>query len=145
MAERGVGFIQPRGQSDSSRHAVDLGDRESLVRENKVRSDHFRNFSRNPVFALIGYQFGRLAPVQEIRNPRMQAAFCAEPVELFAGAEEQQQPVTELFDFFLKFCVQRKRAGRNPPFLFVKQSTLRQGIVDCSNAFLRIHERIFRA
>ena len=95
--------------------------------------------------ALVFDKPGRLAAVEQIGDPRGLAAFCAEPVELLAGAEEEQEPVAQLFDFLVQFRAHKERAGRNPPILFVEQPALRQGGVNRAGALLRAHVRILSA
>ena len=75
MPQRRIRPVQPRGETYPSRHAVDLGDGEPVVREDEIRADDFWDFSRDAVLPLVFDQRGRLAAIEQLRDPRGLAAF----------------------------------------------------------------------
>ena len=140
-----VGFVKPIGEANAAGHAVDFGDGESVVGENKVGSDDFWNVSGDSMFSLEGDELGRLAGVQQIGHPRGLAAFHALAIKLVAGAQEEGEAVSEFLEFVRQPSWQTKRCWCDAPFLFMKKPACGHGGLDGARRFQRTHESTLSA
>jgi hypothetical protein len=92
------------------------GNGEAVFRQDDIRTQHARHLPGDGFGSRQLDQFGRLAPVEQLRDPCGTFAGDAQAVEQIHSRR------------------QRKRLGRNPPFLAGEQPARRHGRADAFRA-----------
>ena len=120
-AERGVSGVQPLGQADAAGDAVQFGDGETVVGEHEVGADDERHIGAGGLAAAKGDEVGGFAGVEVGGDPGGLLAGHGTVVKLIAGALQEIEAVTELFELLAEPGVDDERLRRHQPVLFRKK------------------------
>ena len=96
--ERGIGLVEPAGQSDSAGNGIDFGDDVTVVRQNEIRTDHSRQILANFFAPRELDQLFRFAGIEIARDPLRLFSFDAELIKLIARALKNEQAMAELVE-----------------------------------------------
>ena len=125
-----VDLVQPGGQSDASRHAVQLRDDEPGLGQNDIRPDDSRNLSSQGLGPGHFEQFRRLAPIEELRDPGRTLAREAQPVEQVARLDEFPQTKSQLLQILGQARRQDEWLRRHAPLFPGEEAALRHRGLD---------------
>jgi hypothetical protein len=112
-----VSAIEPAGQADPARHAVEFGDGDALFSEQNVRPNDGGNVVLKNFGTLQIDQPGRLPGVEPLRDPVGLFAGDALAVEKIDSAVELQKNAAERVQFFGEFRIDRKWLRGDAPLL----------------------------
>ena len=112
-----------RGEPDSAGNAVQLGQRETVGANQKIRTKHGRKRSRKRAGTLMCNEARRLAAVEQFRNPRSAklavakdfSVFCGREIKFFERAIKRERGIADRGQFVAKLRRERPRLGREPP------------------------------
>ncbi len=126
-AERRVGLIEPAGQTDSAGDGIDLGDGVAGLGQDQIGPNDQRQIVAELFLAGELNQIGGLPGVEVFGDPGRLFAFDAALVKLVAGALENEEPMTELLEFFRERGIDRERIGREEEILFGEKALFGEG------------------
>jgi len=120
--QRGIGLVQPRGEADSARDAVEFDDAEAGVGEEDVGTDDARHIVLKGRVALEIDEVLRFAAVKPIRNPGGLFACGALAVKQIDGTIKLEQEAAKGLEFTGNFFAEWKRRSGHAPVLVLEET-----------------------
>ena len=135
----GVGFAQPGGEADAAGNGVEFAEREGVFGQDEVGADDGGDLALDLVVAREGDEFGRLAGVEQRRDPGMGLTGGALPIEQVAGGVEVVQDDAELFEELDVGRAEREGLRGDAPRLVHEEAVGGHLVADMVGAFDLVH------
>ena len=125
----GVGTVEPGGQPDAARNAVEFRDFQAVLGQQDVRPDHPGQVGAKRLVPLEVNDRLRLAPVQPLDRPCRQSPLGAPPVNHVRCLIKLEQHTPEFLELLDGLFVERERTRGHAPFVTGKQAIGRQALL----------------
>ena len=131
LAERGVGFIQPRGEPDAAGERIELGNGHAVLGEHEIRPEHAWEVVSRGGQASEAADALRFALIEQFGDPGVLFIEVERIAGALKGAERGPERANELHDVGR----QRKGLRGEHPLLFREEALRRKGGADLADGF----------
>ena len=119
--KRGIGLVEPCGETDSPGNLIQFADREPLLRQHKIRPDHPGDLTTECSLPSQCHDTGWLSPVEQAEDPFGLASLDALAVEQVAGIGKLKQAMSHGLEFLGQLGIQAVGNRRPSPLLPCKE------------------------